>query len=61
MSGDCHFCGCCGSEIAEVCGTDPVWCWPCAAHVMREGRVPLHESTYFAQHGVHCPFQVVAP
>jgi hypothetical protein len=49
------YCGCCGRAFF----TDGWWCSGCQDHVAGEG--PLWERTYFAQHGVSCPFQVPLP
>lgn len=46
------FCGCCGRPFF----TDGWWCTNCQLHIRGDG--PLWTRTYFAQHGISCPFQV---
>lgn len=43
-------CGCCGQDCPDGDG----WCLPCRAHVGTTG--PIEERTYWAQHGVDCPY-----
>lgn len=52
-------CGCCGLPLDqdEDDVEDEVWCAACQAHVLGDGRA-FWEATYFAQHGVACPFAV---
>jgi hypothetical protein len=44
-------CGCCGEPI-----TDREWCGRCEPHLLPAGGCAPWDRTYFAQHGVHCPF-----
>lgn len=46
-------CGCCGVEISG-----DYWCERCRDH-LGPGHLPPWDRTYFGQHGVHCPFDVV--
>lgn len=51
------FCGCCGCQIQHG-----EWCLPCSKHLMHaKGYIPMWERTYFAQFGMDCPYQAVAP
>lgn len=43
-------CGCCGQD----CPDGRTWCLACAPHVGTTGR--LEERTYYALHGVDCPY-----
>lgn len=45
-------CGCCGQD----CPDGELWCYACRAHVGDAAEVC--DRTYFAQHGVDCPYQV---
>lgn len=47
------YCGCCGN----VCPTDALWCDRCAEHVDTSDLLFTWDRTYFALHGVDCPFQ----
>jgi hypothetical protein len=44
------YCGCCGREADAG-----EWCSECKEHI--NPRKTLWDATYFAQHGIHCPFQ----
>ncbi len=46
------FCGCCGNECPEA----DLWCRRCDEHVI-DARHPW-EATYFAVHGIDCPYAV---
>lgn len=48
-------CGCCGQD----CPDGELWCLACRAHVGAGGRVC--DRTYFAQHGVDCPYTPKPP
>lgn len=53
-----NYCGCCGREIVQ--GTTD-WCMDCLReHVDTLARRP-EEATFFAQHGVDCPFESTEP
>lgn len=47
-----NWCGCCGRPCAEPW----LWCDDCLFHVELAGEKPLHERTWYAQHGELCPF-----
>lgn len=55
------YCGCCGREITD--GQSTAWCADCLGHVLHEGHLGRKwwDSTYLAQHGVDCPFQLPLP
>lgn len=47
------FCGCCGREIEQ--GTDE-WCIDCLREHIDTNAARPEDRTYFAQHGLDCPF-----
>lgn len=55
-----NFCGCCGNQVIidPSAETEPFWCLRCLGHV--DLSKSAHNGTYFAQHGIDCPFQVTA-
>jgi hypothetical protein len=49
------YCGCCGRAMMDG---NIWWCEDCKLHILPVDMGPFEERTYFAQHGLPCPFQV---
>jgi len=47
-----NYCGCCG-RVAN--GHNAEWCRRCENHI--DPKKTFWDATYFAQHGVDCPYQ----